>query len=264
MTRWANAPNDMSADAYLRSVEAQGAVALIATPWASVKTAMGRDWNRIEGDSALADFDQVPLMNRTGTGVDAIYVRGQGRVPLDSGMFMAADAPLIAFVEDADRQRFRLLLAGNEVVGLVTLSDLQKLPVYALIFGIVIAVELLLMAAIRRRCGETPNQWLRFLTENERARVERYWKQAVYQNTAIDRLSHASFTNEIKAGVGLGLFGRNGEVHRQLKDLVPLRNQVCHAMEVAPTPAQAMRISATVRDARKLLRQMQSLSGVVS
>ncbi len=264
MTRWASAPNDMSAEAFLRSVEAQGSVSLIATPWASVKTEIARDWRSIEHDPAMADFDQVPLISPKDAKIEAIYIRGRGRVFLDSGMFMAADAPLIAFVEDADRQRFRLLLSGNEIIGLVTLSDLQKLPVYALIFGMVIAAELLLMDSIRQKCRQNPDHWLTYLSKHQRDRIERYWEQAVGHNTAIDRVSYASLTDEIRVALHLGMFERNGVIHQQLQDLVPLRNKVCHAMEVAPNPEQAMRISASVRDALSLIRQLQSLSGVIS
>jgi hypothetical protein len=44
---------------------------------------------------------------------------------------IGADASILTFVRDADRQRCRLIVAGHEISGLVSLADLQRLPVRA-------------------------------------------------------------------------------------------------------------------------------------
>ena len=176
---------------------------------------------------------------------------------LNSAMFMAADAPLLSFVETADQQRFRFLLDEGDFVGLVTLSDLQRLPVYALLFGLVIAVEMLLMEQIRKACGTTPDAWLVKLNVNQRETIERQWKDAMRRNVAIDRLSCASFGQEIQAAIGLGLFVKDDETHRRLFALKALRDQVCHASEFAPTSEHALEIPARVRDARALANLLQ-------
>src|SRR5262249_21323024 len=162
---------------------------LIATPRAALQCSPKASWRHIEGNDALHDFDQIPLTSLDGSRIEGVFVRGQGRIALDTGMFMAADASLLSFVETADKQRFRFLVSDGEIAGLVTLSDLQKLPVYALLFGLVIAIEMLLTEWMRSACQATPDAWLKHLAPDQHKIVERYWTKAQRDNVAIDRLS---------------------------------------------------------------------------
>jgi hypothetical protein len=208
-----------------------------------------QDWAAVEREVALSDFDHVPLTDESGRVITGIYARGIGPVELQETMFMSAGAPLIDFLETADRQRFRLLVEGGAVTGMVTLSDVQKLPVYALLFGLLVAVQLLLMDWLRQASGDTPDAWLDHLGPRQRGMIERYWQDAVQRDLAIDKLALASFGHEIQAAEGMGLFKGHDERYREIKGLKELRDLVCHAAEFAPTPVQALRIPRLVRDA---------------
>jgi hypothetical protein len=256
--RWASPVIDSDAGSILHAARAHGPVRLIATPWSVVATRPAANSAAVESDDALQDFDQIPLTAPDGARVTAVYVRGAGVVPLDTGMFMAADAPLLAFVESADQQRFRLLVDGGELVGLVTLSDLQRLPVYSLLFGLVIAVESLLVEWIRIRCRQAPDAWLEQLSRTDREQIERYYERSKSQNIAIDRLSCASFTQEVRAAVGLGLMRDNDLHHRCALALIDLRNDVCHAKEFAATPALALDVPRRAREASALAHWLQN------
>lgn len=186
-----------------------------------------------------------------------MFVKDLGQVPLAADMFMAADAPLLAFVETADTQRFRLLVAEGEVVGMVTLSDLQRLPVYSLLFSLLIAVEVLLVEWVRKACGPSPDAWLAGLTRGQREAIDRHWREAVRKNLAIDRLECASFGHEIAAARALGLFKTREARLAQLLSLKDLRNRVYHAMKFAPSADDALRVSAQARSARDLAAWLQ-------
>src|SRR5690606_39078753 len=97
--RWASPLIDSGAGSTLHAARAQGPVRLIATPWNVVATRPAAEWEAAETDDALQDFDQIPLTAADSAQVTAVYVRSAGVVPLHAGMFMAADAPLLAFVE---------------------------------------------------------------------------------------------------------------------------------------------------------------------
>jgi hypothetical protein len=252
LKRWAARTLDPAAGHYLASVRSQGPVALISTPRAKIQSRPVHKWEAVEGDAALADFDHVPLTDESGEVISRIYVRGTGPMELHERMFMSAGAPLIDFLETADHQRFRLLVDGGVVTGLVTLSDVQKLPVYPLLFGLLMAVELLLMEWLRQACVDDPDAWLRHLGPNQRRMIERYWLEAVQRDLAIDKLSLASFGHEIQAAEGMGLFDSHKQRHREMKGLKQLRNLVCHAAEFAPTPREALRIPPLARSAQDL------------
>jgi CBS domain containing-hemolysin-like protein len=57
--------------------------------------------------------------------------------PLSEENLLGADASILTFVRDADHQKCRLIVSEHEISGLVSLSDLQRLPVRAALFGLV-------------------------------------------------------------------------------------------------------------------------------
>ncbi len=262
--RWASSVIDSQAGQVLRSARAHGPVSLIATAWREVATRSVVLAEELEAASDVADFDQIPLTGNENLRVESIFVRGQGVVPLHAGMFMAADSPLLAFVETADRQSFRLLIDDGEIVGLVTLSDLQRLPVYSLLFGLVIAVEALLVECIRRYCCHDPDAWLSSVTAKRRETIDSYFNRSRANNVAIDRLSCASFTDEIAAALGLGLLKSDDPNHQKLRALVALRDDVCHAKEFAGTPELALKVPQRVRDANSLAAWLEEEIRAVS
>ncbi len=250
MNRWASQPLKTSANDFLAAVRSEIPVSLIATPRAELKCERSCRWQAVEANADLADFDQVPLTDDEGLCIEAVFVRGEGRLELREDMFMAADAPLLSFLETADQNRFRFLLVDSTVSGMATISDIQKLPVYSVLFGLVVAVELLLMEWIRNRCGTNGDEWLGTLAKKQQGTIAKHWKDAITKNMAVDRLSCATFGQEIQAATGLGLFQNHPEHRKRLESLEQLRHQVCHAAEFAPNLSEALRIPATVRDAR--------------
>jgi CBS domain-containing protein len=95
-------------------------------------------------------FDYLPVTEHTAGGANT-YERIVGLIEFASFMngakasglirdwmqrlsdenLIGADASILTFVRDADRQRCRLIVAGHEISGLVSLADLQRLPVRA-------------------------------------------------------------------------------------------------------------------------------------
>lgn len=258
MNRWAGRETGTAAGAFLGAVRSEIPVALIATPRADLKCQREDRWQEIASDPELSDFDQVPVTDGESGHIVAVFIRGSGLITLRESMLMSADAPLIAFLESADNQRFRLLVEDRKLSGMVTLSDVQKLPVYSVIFSLLIIVEMLLMDWIRKSCADHTDKWLDHLDNNQRTTIERHWKNAVKNNVAIDRLSCASFGHEIRAAAGLGLFESHTDRHKTLVALEGLRHKVCHAIEFAPTADQALTIPSHVRDAQGIAIWLRS------
>lgn len=264
MNCWASHPLETATSDFLASVRSQSPVALIATLRERLQCKRKNRWQEIEHDRALASFDYVPLTDSDGIHIVAVFVRGTGPVELREDMFMAADAPLISFLKTADHQRFRFLVANSNISGMVTLSDIQKLPTYSVLFGLVIAVEILLMEWIRRKCHPDEDAWLDHLKKRDRKSVERYWKKAQESNMAIDRLAHASLDQEIRAAQSLGLFNDCDEQCERIRALKTLRDNLCHAKEFAPTPEQALTIPSQVRDAETLIQWLETQIGQIA
>lgn len=251
MSTWAQTIAGTIANAPLAALHSRVPVSLIATPREALVARPRAQWQGIEADTALDGFDQIPLTGDGGR-FESVFVRGAGERVLHEGMFMASGAPLLSFLRSADEQRFRLLVDGERVSGLVTISDLQKLPVYSVLFGVVLAVETLLMEWIRRECDGNEARWLQHLHKKQRDTIERYWTQAQEANLDVDRLAVASFDHEMTAATGLGLFATGDATHVRLKRVETLRHRVCHAIDIAPSVEHALTLPDDTRNALAL------------
>src|SRR5262249_1754515 len=139
---WASGPLDGDVDEAFSALERGMPVTLIAT--FRLRDCQGSQRVAdVLDDPALQDFDHLPV--RANGRIIGLCARlrnpprdgpvGAVMRALHESILIAADAPLICFVEDADRQPCRLLLRGLSIVGIVTLSDLQKLAVRMVLFA---------------------------------------------------------------------------------------------------------------------------------
>jgi hypothetical protein len=245
---WASKPLDTPASEVISVVLKGIKVESIATARSMLVVRQRRDWPGFADESELKSFDHVPVME--GEEIGGVFDRESGTLmELSEHMFMASDASLLSFVEKADRRKFVFLVRGSEIIGIATLSDIQKLPVYCVLFSLLMSVEMLLMEWIRKVCRKDPDKWIAYLDHREKNRIEKYWKRAQIENVALDKLSCATFANELAAARALGLFSSNESVSASLEGLNRLRNLVCHGKEFALTPGRALKIPAHVSDA---------------
>lgn len=175
LQRWARPSLDADADALLGSVEQGLSVLLIATPRDRLVTCdVAEDLRTVVTRNEVQRFDFLPVV-RAGDGGPQICGLVQmtpfldGRLepersvrdrmePLSEENLIGADAGILTFVRDADVRPCRLIVAGTEIVGLVSLSDLQRLPVRPVLFMLITHLELLMAEVIRVEFG-TSDDW---------------------------------------------------------------------------------------------------------
>ena len=61
---------------------------------------------------------------------------------------IGADASILDFIKEADCRPCRLVVSGTGIIGLVTRSDIQKLPGRAALFALVTGLEISMSEAI--------------------------------------------------------------------------------------------------------------------
>jgi hypothetical protein len=245
---WASKTLGTPANEVIAAVRTGITIQSIATPRARLVMREKSHWPNFKDEAELADFDHVPVTE--GDEIVGIYDREEGKTlrDLSESMFMAADASLLGYLEIADSRNFAFLVRESQIVGIVTLSDIQKLPVYCVLFSLLISVEMLLMECIRAACNGDPDKWMSYLDTGAKKTIEKYWKDAQQKNIApLDKLSCASFGNELTAAEGLG-FVASDEI-LTLKRLNELRNSIANGKEIALTPDRALAIPSHVRDA---------------
>ena len=179
--------------------------------------------------------------------------------PLDDSTLITSNAGILTFIESADLSPCRLVLTGHHLNGIVTISDLHRLPVRPVLFLLVTHLELL-MAQNIGYVSKDNETWLSCLGKR-RAKLESDWKQCKEENLEIDILTASQFCDKREAIVKLlDLPVSRSEARRQLKDIEKLRNAVAHGSEYAQTSERALETIRTVKVARDWIDRLAQLA----
>lgn len=180
---------------------------------------------------------------------------------LDESILISADAGLLTFISQADQQPSRLVIKGTRITGIVTISDLQKLPVRPVLFTLVTHVELLLSEVLRVRFG-AGDGWLDALAGDRRSKIDGKWRKLHHSNMAVDRLVAAEFGDKSDALMrSMELPLPKNQARKELYAIEELRNSVTHAGDYALTPATALRTVEAVQLAQIWIERLERLLG---
>ena len=136
----------------------------------------GDDIEVVLATEHLLSFDQIPV--RYSNSIVGIVERekclsqrgavGTYMTRLDNSVLFAAETPLMDFI--TNEALYRLVLRGSKIEGIITRSDLIKLPVRLLAFSLVTHVEALLNRIIRAT-GEKDEVLLSYLLLERRKEI---------------------------------------------------------------------------------------------
>jgi len=138
---------------------------------------------RVLDDPDLSAFDFVPVRDDEGT-VVGVLDRSQaisGRV--DQAMATLPDSLVVSrrmgltdFLSLMAKKHFALVEDEGTVTGIVTRSDLLKLPIRVLAFAHICQLELALGATISRNYPHDSDAWTALLNRNRRTRILRQYR----------------------------------------------------------------------------------------
>ncbi|MEO3430712.1 hypothetical protein AAFN88_17795 [Pelagibius sp. CAU 1746] len=182
-------------------------------------------------------------------------------LPLAEEHLIGADASILDFLTSADSNPCRLVLSGAGISGLVSLSDLHRLPVRACLFALITGLEITMAEAIRQRYP-SDEDWLPFLKEERRVKIQEEIASSKGNDFFVDPLLFTQFADKktiIKMGIDAGL--SKSTLESQLGRIEQLRNNVAHANDYAPSPDEARKVCVTVR---KLLVLQEKIAKVAA
>lgn len=259
---WATAGRN-DATASLADFQEGLPVRLIATPRTAFQVC-----RRDEAISSVVarnvyQFDHFPVVESGGAKVDKIiglirldhFMHGEppsGRVadamePLSEDNLIGADASLLTFIRSADQQRCRLIVSGREISGLVSLSDLQQLPVRAALFAMVTHLEMSMASAIRRELTRHED-WFARLPIGRQSKVADKLASAKSNDEFADMLLFTEFYDKVTIlKKSPALQGSKSVFDADLSDIQSLRDNLAHANDYAATREAAIGLCETVR-----------------
>jgi hypothetical protein len=267
---WAR-PAFAGADDIFETLHSGLTVKLVCTPRHELKTCRRSDLVSEVLKANATDFDFIPVTDDFSDAprfvglLHAADLRENGfsdepvssfHLPLGEQYLIGADASILDFVMQADTRPCRLVVSGAQIVGLVTLSDLQRLPVRAALFALVTGFEMTMADFIRTKL---PNEaaWMAMLKPKRLDKIQNEISIAQAKDAFVDRLLFTQFTDKAEILKCLNPTGMNcSALERQLKDFQNLRNSLAHANEYAASPDQAKHVCDLVRKLASLRREI--------
>lgn len=110
---------------------------------------------------------------------------------------IGGDGSILDFVIDADERPCRLVISGKDIVGLVSLSDLQKLSVRAALFALVTGLEVSMTKAIGRSFP-TDDDWKSPLNDRRSEKVDSEITLSHRRDKFVDALLFTQFCDKVE------------------------------------------------------------------
>ncbi|MDE2979928.1 MAG: CBS domain-containing protein [Gemmatimonadota bacterium] len=184
--------------------------------------------------------------------------------PLSPRNLIGSDGTILDFLREVDERPYRLVVSGNGISGLVTWSDLQKLPVRTAVFGLITGFELEMIRAIRR-AYPSGDAWSEHLGSDAKERVDRLIQRSRKNDSEVDSLLYTTFRDKAKIllnidgpGVWVGSRSRNMAQLRTINDF--LRNPVAHARDYVAAREDVERLQAMIQGLLSLRDQVATWS----
>jgi CBS domain-containing protein len=222
-------------------------------------------------NSTYAQFDYLPVRSddrvvgllslrglRDATMTPAGPTAGHAMRPLDQSILITSGTGVLRYIEEAEESPCRLVLRQTRIAGIVTISDLQKLPVRPALFLVVTHLELLMAAAIRSRfAGQFDEAWLALLG-SRREGVEERWRDLNSKNLAIDRINATQFADKRRILIKSGLLQcSRSQAERELSAIERLRDSLAHASDYALTIESARSTICRAKLAQRWIKTLQ-------
>ncbi|TXR50090.1 hypothetical protein [Phyllobacterium endophyticum] len=245
-------------------------VILIATPRKVFKTCTTSENLRQVAAKNTQKFDYLPVRAEVNEQSDLIGLLRLSEyfdqaapdesvachfTPLREQNLIGADASILDFVRSADEYRFRLVVSQRGIVGLVGLSDLQKLPVRAMLFSLVTALEISMADAIRNHILNR-QVWEKYLSVPRREKIDHEISKAMAKGGIVDELLFTQFCDkrDILDETVLSTRPDRDLIKQKFRNIESLRNDLAHANDYAATTEDAVEVCKMTRDIIDLTR----------
>ncbi len=175
--------------------------------------------------------------------------------PLSEADLIGAGTPIVDVIGRI-RQKPFLVVSGQEIIGMVAWSDLQKLPVRAALFALVTGFELTMYEAIKRHFGKQ-DDWTEHLDKCRLCMAEKEYGDRRERGSDVDLLLCTQFCD--KRDILIKSFdftiGKK-KLGKKFRAIERVRNDVAHANNYAMTFEQAQLLRTTLRDLGELRTQI--------
>ena len=181
---------------------------------------------------------------------------GEDYLELSEDILIGADANILDFVIAAEQHPTNLVVSGSQIAGLVSLSDIQQLPVRAALFSAITSFEMA-MALLAQRNWTDPQDWMDQLSDGRREKLTEKISEVRARDGYVSEIALTDFCDKACLVRKSALLDRPPkDLKNDLNAIERLRNKVAHADAYADTPDRARKVCRTVRSLMSLKRDI--------
>ncbi|MBS2031509.1 MAG: hypothetical protein JST54_26650 [Deltaproteobacteria bacterium] len=250
-------------DADLSNLESAATVRLAAT-MSLLSCGAADTAGEVIGRPELANIDFIPA--RRNDVVVGVLARKRAEeapsqtvseimLPLHERMLASAGDPLLPVLERLDNEpSFKLVLSEGRIEGILTLSDLQKLPVRSVIFTRLTHLELLLREVLLAVLDPNDERWLAHFAQERQDLLKRWLKRARKRRNEVDLLEITSLADKRILVRARRVFGEDTDRFcERMEPIEVLRDPLAHAGGFAMDPEDARRVAKAIRELGELI-----------
>jgi len=196
----------------------------------------------VRADERFRGFDHVPVVNEAGRVVgvfapgDAAHgAVGEAMRPLDDTMLVSADEPLTRFLPTLADGPYRLVVRGTRIGGIVTRSDVLKLPVRLLAFTLVTHLEMTMASLIRAKHPHD-DTWMDLVEPYRQKGVLSKFKRLQKHKLDPSLLECTDFRD--KRVVVAKLYALDDTFLTETEQVEEMRNAIAHGADYGQTEAE--------------------------
>jgi len=161
------------------------------------------------------------------------------------------------FIRTADVAPARLVIDGTRISGIVTIADIQKLPVRVAIFSLITHLELLMTEVLSNELGPDGDPFTYLNGKRAKDAWDR-WMNLQREQVAIDQLTALELCDkrDLLAKFQPVDVGRD-RIRRELGRIERLRNQIAHSGRYAGTRAEATKAIRAIQLAETWIQRLR-------
>lgn len=173
---------------------------------------------------------------------------GNNFAPFSENQVIGADASIFEFILQVDTRPTRLVISGQNVAGLISISDLQQLPVRAALFTLVTSLEIAMAKRIKTEWPEDNDAWKDLLSDKRRKLTEQMIADAHSSDNFVSEIALTQFCDKSTVICkGSLISGSRTSLENAFGRIEGLRNKLAHASYYAETPETATKVCQVVQ-----------------
>ncbi len=245
-------------------------VSIIMTPRNELKTCLLSDKidNLIKNN--LENFSILPVADNLQNIIGVLNLKNKQILknnsvkefyePINEKIIIGGNSNINEFIKNVREEPFKLVISKNEISGLVTMSDMQKIPVRVSIFSLIIELEIM-MSDLIIKLYPNEESWMNLLTNSRRNKLNDEELKVKKSDNFVSKIIFTQFGDKAKILEKSKCFSftTQKQLKKQFEDIRKLRDLVAHSSEFAETDEMCFSASRAVNFTLSLLSEISIL-----